>query len=367
MTGHGLVAGVDRIAVLRANAVGDCMFALPALAALRAAYPRAHVTLLGRRWHRDFLQGRPGSVDEVIALPPIRGVSVEPDAAQDEAEIDACVRALRQRRFDLAVQLHGGGRHSNPFVRRLGARVAIGQHAHGVEPLDRSIDHCSWRNERLALLEVVGLAGAVPRGPCPRLPVTEADVAALQASVRLPVDRPLVVLQPGATDSRRRWPAGRFAAVGDALAAEGACIAINGTAEEAGLTAAVAQAMRAPALDLAGRLSLSALAALLARARLLVSNDTGPLHLAEALGTRTVGIYWLLNLFISAPLQAQPHRSAFSTRLHCPVCGEENVHRRCAHDACFVADVDTAEVITLARAALAEAVAPAAPAGSAPR
>src|SRR2546430_14707651 len=72
------VPGVRRIAVLRANALGDFIFALPALEALRAAYPQAEIVLLAKKWHATFLQGRPGPVDRVIVVPPYPGVSEEP-------------------------------------------------------------------------------------------------------------------------------------------------------------------------------------------------------------------------------------------------------------------------------------------------
>lgn len=345
-----LLPDVQRIAVLRPNAIGDYMFTLPALAALRAAYPSAHIVLLGKRWHVDFVGARPGPVDEVIAVPAARGIGAPPDAAQDDAGVDAFVAAMRERRFDLAMQLYGGGRHSNPFMRRLGARVTVGLRAADAEPLDHWIAYDTWRNERLRLLEVVGLAGAPPVDLAPRIAVTAEDRSALQAGVDLP-DAPLAVLQPGASDSRRHWPAERFAAVGDALAGLGAQVAINGSADEQGLAAQVASAMRAPSLDLSGRLSVSALAALLARSHVVVSNDTGPLHLAQAVGTPTVGIFWMLNLLTAAPLVAGPHRQVFSTRTRCSVCGLENVHRRCEHQVCFVDDVGVDQVAPLAVAA----------------
>src|SRR3989442_10772331 len=64
------VPGVARIAVLRANAVGDFIFTLPALAAVKAAYPGAELVLLGAPWHERFLSGRPGPVDRVLVVPP---------------------------------------------------------------------------------------------------------------------------------------------------------------------------------------------------------------------------------------------------------------------------------------------------------
>ena len=355
------VPDVQRIAVLRANAVGDYLFALPALVALRHTYPEARISLLGKRWHREFLEGRPGPIDEVIELPALRGITVAPDhPPEDEAAAAQAVAALRARRFDIVLQLHGGGRHSNPFVRRLQPRLCAGLRAPDAMPLDRDIPYAVWRNERLRLLEAVQLVGAQPAELAPRLALTERDRD--QLAQALPADAgPLAVLQPGASDARRRWPAERFAAVGDRLAAEGARVAINGSPDEAALTAEVAACMRSPALDLGGRLALGPLAALIARARLLVSNDTGPLHLAHALGTPAVGIYWLLNLLSAGPLVAGPQRQLLSLRTRCPVCGQENLDQRCPHDACFVDDVSVEAVVEQALQAFR-----AAPAGRAP-
>jgi ADP-heptose:LPS heptosyltransferase len=69
-----LVEGVHKLAVLRANAIGDYLVSLPALEALRAAYPQAELVLLGAGWHAGFLAGRPGPVDRCLAVPPTVGV-----------------------------------------------------------------------------------------------------------------------------------------------------------------------------------------------------------------------------------------------------------------------------------------------------
>src|SRR5829696_3075150 len=70
-----LIPAVRRIAVLRANSIGDFVLALPALAALRAAYPAARITYLGEPWHPQLLDGRPGQWDEAEVVPPYPGVS----------------------------------------------------------------------------------------------------------------------------------------------------------------------------------------------------------------------------------------------------------------------------------------------------
>jgi ADP-heptose:LPS heptosyltransferase len=183
------------------------------------------------------------------------------------------------------------------------------------------------------------LAGAAKHGEAPRC-------------WNVPGGGPLVVLQPGATDPRRRWPAESFAAVGDAVAQEGAAVAINGSAAEAPLVRAVIGHMRSPALDLSGKLSLSGLCGLLEGAALMVSNDTGPLHLALAVGTPGVGVFWFTNLVAGTPLRQHLLHAATSLRLHCPVCGAENVHQRCTHDPSFVADVPVDHVTSMATSLL---------------
>ena len=343
-------AQVRRIAVLRPNAIGDFVFALPALHALRASWPQAHITLLGRAWHQAFLHGRPGPVDEVVVLPQIPGVGAPEASLSDHAAVDRFVASMRQARFDLAIQLYGGGRYTNPFIKRLGAALTVGLQADNAEPLDRNLPYERWRNERLRLLEVVGLAGAAARELNPRLAVTARDHAVLAAVAALP-HQPIAVLQPGATDERRRWPVERFAAVGRALARAGAFIVVNGSEAERSLTSQLAgQLGDTPHLDLAGQLPLSGLLALLQRARLLVSNDTGPLHLASALGCPSVGIYWAMNLITAAPLVQGRQRAVLSMGLTCPVCGVENVRQRCHHQVSFVTDVTVDEVLGAAMA-----------------
>ncbi|UOD31903.1 glycosyltransferase family 9 protein [Massilia violaceinigra] len=346
------LADVRTIAVLRPNALGDFVFCLPALHALKQCYPAAHVLYIGLAWHAAFLEGRTGPVDSVAVMPPYPGIGVQEET--DPRAADAFVDTLRAARIDLAVQLFGGGRHANPFVRRLGARLTVGMCARGAAPLDRNVRHEGLVNRRLQLLEVAALAGAAAWPMRRELHVTADDLA--QAARLLPPvgERPLVLLQPGASDARRRWPVRRFAALGDLLAGEGAQVAVNGSADEAPLVRELIAAMHHPAIDLSGKASLGALCGILARSALVVSNDSGPLHLALAIGTPAVGIYWLTNLIESGPLRQEGHRAAVSLRVHCPVCGEANIKTRCAHDASFVDDVSQEEVNALALGLLRE-------------
>jgi ADP-heptose:LPS heptosyltransferase len=275
----------------------------------------------------------------VVVVPPWPGVRDAAGASRDSAEVRRFLAAQRAEGYDLALQLHGGGGNSNPLVAALGARVTAGARDAGAPPLDRWLPYSYDQHEVLRCLELVGLVGAVPVTLEPRLALTPADVAAADAV--LPAGPgPLVALHPGASDPRRRWPPGSFAAVAGALAGEGARVVLVGEGPDDRRAAdAIRAASPAPVLDLVGRLSLGALAGVLARCRLVVANDSGPRHLAEAVGTATVGVFLEHNLLNAGPLTRRRHRVAVSARTDCEVCGADQSRSRCGHDRSLVADV----------------------------
>jgi ADP-heptose:LPS heptosyltransferase len=338
-----LVPEVSKIAVLRANALGDFIFSLPALDALRAGYPNAQLTLLGAPWHAEFLAGRPGPVDRVLVVPALPGIR-EPVAEDPGPPLAEFLEAARAEHFDLALQLHGGGRHSNPLVAELGARVTAGLRAPDAVPLERWLRYDYYQPEVFRYLEVAGLVGAAPVGWQPRLEPTEADLVEAKRVAGAPAGL-RVALHPGATDPRRRWPPARFAAVGDALYDAGAEVLVTGARAEHEVVRKVLLGMRRPARAVLGELSIGGLAGLYAGCRLVVSNDTGPLHLAQAVGAATVGVYWVGNMINGGPTYRARHRPLISWTVHCPACGQDCVRReRCPHDPSFVADVPTGEV-----------------------
>jgi ADP-heptose:LPS heptosyltransferase len=339
-----------RIAVLRANALGDYIFSVPALESLRAAYRDAEIVLLGAPWHARFLAERPGPVDRVMVVPPLAGVrDAEPD--EEAQPKDEFLEKARLEQFDIAVQLHGGGRNTNPLVNALGAGLTVGLRAEDAPPLDRWVRYVYYQPEVFRYLEVVSLVGARPVSYRPRMAVTDADRAQLRAVLPAPY-RARVALHPGSSDPRRRWPAERFAEVGDALADVGAEVVVTGTAAESGVIRAVVTQMRAPATPVVDSLGLGGLAALYAECSVLISNDTGPVHLAEAVGCATVGIYWAGNFINGAPTDRTRHRPMISWTLNCPVCGLDCTRDiypargggfGCGHKASFVADVPAVE------------------------
>jgi ADP-heptose:LPS heptosyltransferase len=221
---------VERIAVLRGGGIGDLLFAVPAMQSLAAAYPGAEITLLGNRAPTGLLEGRPGAPHRTAVLPAVPGITAEPTAAVDPVPIERFTARQREARFDLAVQLHGGGRHSNPFLLRLGARHTVGTRTPDATALERNLDYAYYQHEVLRALEVVGLAGARPVAIAPRIALLEAELDAGRAVCG--VDRPVVVIHPGASDPRRRWPPARFIEVIRGLVVEGVRVVLVGGMED---------------------------------------------------------------------------------------------------------------------------------------
>ncbi len=336
---------VHSIAVLRGGGIGDLMFVLPAVEALAAAYPDAGITLLGMPSHAALLAERPDPFGAVEVLPGHPGVRDGAPADADATEA-FCVR-MRKRHFDLAVQAHGGGANANPFLLRLGARHTVGAGTPDATPLERTLPYRYYQHETHRWLEVAGLVGAPPVE-------LEAQLRAYRPRPRPSDRRPRLVIHPGATDPRRRWPARHFAAVARAVVADGAEVIVVGdqTDLDAGeeIVAGAPAAGAGTATSQVGALTLPALTHLLADADVVLANDSGPRHLAMAVGSATVGIFWAPNLINAGPLGRGRHRVHLGWTLHCPVCGVDCSHvgwtaPRCAHDVSFVADVPLEPVL----------------------
>lgn len=342
---------IKKIAVLRANALGDFIFALPALQALKETYPQAEIVYLGRPWHQEFLSERPSPVDRVIVIPKSPGVRDE--RPFDDAETLAdFFEEMQKEQCDVAVQIHGGGLNSNPFLLQLGAKFTIGTKTPDAAVLDRWIPYVYYHSEILRYLEVVKLIGATTDQIEPTITVTERDIQ--EARQALGNDhKPYVIIHPGATDLRRQWNPNRFAQVGDFVAEKGYRVLITGIDSEQELVNTVLSAMHMKGESFCNKVSLSGLTGLIASATLLVSNDTGPLHLAEAVNTPTIGLYWCGNLINGGPMTRTIHRPHISWTITCPLCHEncsrfypfDRRNTTCQHDVPFINDISVDEVI----------------------
>lgn len=276
-------------------------------------------------------------------MPPINGVRVKtgvPDAT--EAEIEAWCAEQRAVGYDLAIQMHGGGGNSNPVVLRLGATTTVGAATPDALKTDRWVPYTEYQHDTIHWLEVAAAAGAWGTRIEPRLTVTEADLAssyAVSAS-----DEPLVVVHPGASDARRCYPEGRLGHVAAALADEGARVVIVGGAGDHDRVAEVARGFDRSVQTVVNGLDLPGLVGLLTRADLMLGNDSGPRHLAGAVGTRTVGVFTYANLADVAPLTRTWHRVLVSWHGGCRICGRRVLDGQCGHGASASHDVPEAAV-----------------------
>lgn len=341
-------AQITKIAVLRANALGDYIFVTPALDALKAAYPEALIWFLGKKWHKTFLAYRPSPIDTVISTPYFPGVNEEKYDMNSNDFFDQ----MQKEHFDIAIQLHGGGRYSNTFINRLGAKYTVGLRTEDAPKLDINISYQYYQSEVIRYLEVVNQIGCVIRSTDPVIEVTEEDRYESQKIVSQ-IKGNYVVIHPGVTDIRRRWPVRKFAQVGKYLEDLGFRVIFTGTNQERYLVEEIFSLYPNHFISVVDQLSINGLTGLLSQAILVIANDTGPLHLADAIGTPTIGIYWCANVITGAPFTRKNHRLAISWLTNCPIC-----HSNCAvgypferkdvcpHETSFVDDVTISEVKT---------------------
>jgi ADP-heptose:LPS heptosyltransferase len=293
--------------------------AVPALRALRRAAPQAHVALVSLPWAREFAARFDGYIDEFIEFPGFPGLP-EQQANGERAKL--FFREMREREFDLAIQLHGNGTTSNRVCAGLGAKYQAGYYdARQICPdATTFMAYPIAEHEVRRHLQLMQFLGARPRGEQLEFTTNEGDNFQLQTiapSLDIPSGN-YVCLHPGGKLATRRWPTEQFAYVANKLADYGLYPVLTGTAPELPLVQQVCDLIPGPHLNLCSQTDLGMLAALLKSARVVVTNDTGVSHLAAAVGTPSVVIFlgsdqarWSpldrsRHVVISAPVACQP-------------------------------------------------------------
>jgi heptosyltransferase-2 len=294
----------QRILVVTLADLGDALLTIPALQALRHAFPAAKLSVLTTPLGAVALRDQP--VDELIVFEKQRLNS--PGALLQPANVRYALdlwRRLRAGRFETCVILH----HLTTWFGTLkyaalgaasGAKRRYGlDNGRGFFLTDRVPDAgFGSLHQADYWLAVVGLLGATAKRPIAPRTIAETDVAratALLNNQAADAAQPLIALHPGsgAFAPARRWTPQRFAELADALIEDGARIVVVGGGEEADLRQRMLGGMRhaAQVIDLGGRTSLDELAAVLKRCDLFVGNDSGVTHLAGSGGTPIVALY----------------------------------------------------------------------------
>jgi ADP-heptose:LPS heptosyltransferase len=306
-----------RILAIQTQRIGDVLCLTPLLTALRRRFPAARLAALVQPPADQLLAGNP-DLDSVIAYDP-RAMRRRPAAWA------GLTRRLRVEQFDWAFSVHAASSVALA-LRAAGIpwRTCVWRYG-GVKPppwarlYTQAIVQERQRGEQHEIsynLDALRALGIEPQHEGVRVGVSPTAAAAatriLGAAGLVAGDR-FAVLHPGHSGGRQEWPAEHYAALGDRLGGElGLAVALTGSPAEVPLCARVAAAMRGPALNLGGRLTLPQLVAVLARARLYVSVPTGPMHLAAALGTPVIALFGPRELMIDRqrfpPFDSAPFR-----------------------------------------------------------
>lgn len=282
------------LCLLRLSALGDVTHVLPLVNTLRTAWPACAVTWIVGRGEQRLLDGLPGV--ELLVYDKRTGL----------AGMRALRRELRGRRFDALLQMQVAARANllSAFVparRRIGYDRARSKDLHGLFVNERIPDRPG-----IHALDAIG-SFCEPLGLRQTQVVWNLPVpgdARDWARAQWPADgAPTLVISPCSSHVRRNWYPDRYAAVADHAAAQGWRIVLCGgrSALERDTADAILAATRAPPLDLVGRDTLKQLPALLERADLVMTPDSGPMHIANAMGTRVLGLHAASNPVRSGP------------------------------------------------------------------
>lgn len=294
-----------RLLAIRLDNLGDVMMTTPALAALRAGLPAAHITLLASPG-AACLQPHLADVDSVVAY---AAPWMKASAPARPVDAVSMIRQLQADRFDAAVIFTSFSQSPLPAAQLcqlagIGLRLAhcrenpyqlLTDWIADPEP-QQTVRHEVQR--QLDLVAAIGCRTANPRLRFALDAPAHAAAAARLQSVGLDIRnrRAWLVLHPGASAPSRRYPAEGWSAFGDELATRMNCTLLwTGSGDEADLIRQIRATMRCPGVSLANQLDLGEFAALLAAAPVLVTNNSGPVHLAAALGTPVVDLYALTN------------------------------------------------------------------------
>jgi heptosyltransferase-2 len=326
---------VDRLLVRAPNWVGDAVLSLGAVRDLRRNFPRARLEVLARPWVAPLYE----AVSEVDAVRPSGGFHA--DRRSLRGQFDAAV--LLPNSFGSAAAVRAAGIPERWGYATDGRSLLLTRRARVPAQVRGRSQVYYYR----AMLAGIGLTVSAtpdvrlsPPAPWPE-----------RAAALLGAPGPWIGLNPGAFyGSAKRWEPTRYAAAGETLAREtGARIAIVGGAAERPLGEAIAAALTVPARVLCGETTLGELVGVVSRLSLLLTNDSGPMHVAAALGVPVVAVFGPTDWRETGPVG--PRQRLVREPVHCSPC----LLRECPIDHRCMRRVDVERVVGEARSLLAEA------------
>lgn len=289
-----------RILIRVPNWIGDAVLALPALKSVRHNFPDASLVIAAKSWVKDLFAYNDLEA-EVIPLPD----------SNDAKTLWTTAQSLRNQRFDAGLLLTNSFSSAFLFyLARIPKRWGYGTDGR-IMLLTESVPlrpSPSPRHQVYYYLDLIRGLGLKTLEPQLRIPVPPTATAAARerlAALGLDQKGPLVILSPGASyGAAKRWPAYRFGELAALLQAKkGAEVLVIGSAEEMDVAEAISSSLSKKPFVLTGSTSLLELIGLISQATLFISNDTGPMHIANSLGIPVVAIFGPTDPAVTAPFQ----------------------------------------------------------------
>jgi heptosyltransferase-2 len=285
-----------KILIRGPNWVGDAVLAIPALKAVRSNFPKAEITLLVRPWVAGLFTSAP-FIDRVWT-------EAKPTKLGDWTRITRDIRAFE---FDVALLLPNSFESAlMMFLARVPNRIGYATDGR-TWMLTNSIEPASNTQHQVHYyLDLAKAIRAETDNPSIEIEATakeREDARSLLAEEGIPRGTRFLVLNPGAAyGSAKRWHEDRFADVADILAAEMKLgVAMIGSEGERAIAEQIRSRMKRPAAVLSGRTSLETLIGVLAESSLMITNDSGPMHIAAALGVPTVAVFGSTDERVTSP------------------------------------------------------------------
>jgi len=282
---------INNILIVKLSAIGDVVHALPVAHALKQCFPAAKITWVVEKPALELVSNHP-DIDEVLVFDKLKFKSLRGLLV----EAPPFIRQLRDRHFDVALDLQAIFK---------GAIIAYlsGAPKRLVYCNTRELSH--WMSKRVVgehssghvverYLDVVRSLGCQIDKAVFNVTVTPQEAAsaiAIARHVGLETEQPYVILSPGANWPNKRWPVRQFAALADKLYDDGIIPVLSGGPGDKKLADEIIDSSAIPPVDLTGKTTLKQLAYMIQEARAFVGGDTGPMHLAAAIGTPVVAFY----------------------------------------------------------------------------
>ena len=315
-----------KILVVRTDRIGDVVLTTPVLKALRDNYPQSHIAIMVSPYAREIVEGNP-FIDEAIVY----------DKDTKDKGIWGFWRfvlSLKKKRFDLAIILHTKKRTNLiTYFADIPKRIGYHNKKFGFLLTDKIKDTraLGLKHEVEYCLDILRNLGLEVKDKMPYMPLTQEARAWVESSLKeqgIQKEDRIACIHPGASCISKRWLKERFIILANRLVEEYGfkIIIVASGSNDVAIAEEIAKNTRYPVVNMAGKTSLSQLAALLKRAALFISNDSGPVHIASSVGTAVISIFGRNQAGLS-PLRWGP-RGKQDTYLHkevgCKACLAHN-------------------------------------------